>query len=511
MSIFNNSRNLLLISLIYLLSNFLIFFVYSIFWDDWYVIGNPEGWAQQCIGTGDVLQGEFITFLEKLTDKPILFFRTCIFFVGYINVLIFFQILNKLKFDEVSILIISSLFAAFPLGYGHMTIICFPYQIGLLFQLMSILTYLIYLNKRIFLFGIINCVFQFLAVFFLHSTIVFWFGILLVFALIKGFPDGKFNKISFRLFLKEMTCSLMFFLPCVVFWVIRSIYWMPTGVFAESSYQSFTLQNLLLAPMVLLQSIFVTQEFIFSQPYYLSFSRMLIMLWLLGALILYRLMFSSIIKNDSKGNANFFNFLICIILFVSGIMAYILIGYVQNYNTCNDRHGILLPVSICPLIFYISLYLAKRIKTVILVNSIIISMFVTFSIYEYSTAIERSFKDDAIIRFFQNTDLKEGNIQIVDSDNNGMSRFWTWSGVYRKATGRQDRCFAVNTEDIYANDFYLRECVNQKDADNTPPKQTIVIREKDKINARTILLYYYLKSCEEYNSLVSDAFEFVVL
>lgn len=286
---------------------------------------------------------------------------------------------------------------------------------------------------------------------------------------------------------------------------------MPTGVFAESSYQSFTLQNLLLAPMVLLQSIFVTQEFIFSQPYYLSFSRMLIMLWLLGALILYRLMSSSTIKNDSKGNAIFFNFLICIILFVSGIMAYILIGYVQNYNTCNDRHGILLPVSICPLIFYISLYLAKRIKTVILVNSIIISMFVTFSIYEYSTAIERSFKDDAIIRFFQNTDLKEGNIQIVDSDNNGMSRFWTWSGVYRKATGRQDRCFAVNTEDIYANDFYLRECVNQKDADNTPPKQTIVIREKDKINARTILLYYYLKSCEEYNSLVRDAFEFVVL
>ena len=136
----NKRHSLILLSILYLISNILLLFVHGIFWDDWTLYHDAKAIEQQFFqGNGAIIFGYIHLYLQGLTFNTILLYRILILLIGWGCVLSFYKILKtSFKIDISASFYIAALYATFPLGYAHMTMICLPYQIGLLLQLIAI-------------------------------------------------------------------------------------------------------------------------------------------------------------------------------------------------------------------------------------------------------------------------------------------------------------------------------------------------------------------------------------
>ena len=131
--------------LAYLVANVLILFVRGVFWDDWAFYEHPEGIKQTLIGIGAPWRIGFHLSLLNLSHflgiDMVIPYRILIFVIGLLNVLLFRSILKYWSLNKEIIWYSTLLFAVWPLGYAHLEMCCFAYQVGLLLQLISILLF----------------------------------------------------------------------------------------------------------------------------------------------------------------------------------------------------------------------------------------------------------------------------------------------------------------------------------------------------------------------------------
>ena len=482
----------------YILSNVLILLVHGIFWDDITLYKqSQEGIMHQFYGNGGIYIG-WLHLVMQSFKYPILLYHVLIFVIGLINVYVFYKILNNISYLKNLYFAIALLYSVFPWGYTHMTMICFPYQLGYMFQLFAIYLYIInFVNFKwhlVFLYFV--C--QFIACSFLISNIVLCGSIILLSVLTMQIKEFSWSA----LFLKDLIIKLLlksvYFLPCLIFWVIRLTFFMPTGAYAQQGYNSFSLSYFLQYPKNLLISICNSCNAlssalcdIFSNIYFV------VIFVCLGV------SFYFIINNRRCSKVFFIKKSLVFILigacflYVAGITAYLLVGQVQEHNSMLDRHGILLSLSI-PIIIVTLIYLlvqSEKKRNVIL--SVFISLFICESINKYLNAISESQKNDTIIQFFQTNDLPAGNCRVIDyTDTFLCGRFYTWSGLYFYATQKQDKCFVVNDNMMFADSSYLNTAYYQKDAHAEEPKIIIQVT-KNNYNSENLILkniiYYYLK------------------
>ena len=262
----SNKRDYLILTTLYLMSNFLLLLVYGVFWDDWTIFHNPIGIEQEFFhGNGGVVVGYIHLFLQQTFDNPVLVYRSLILLMGWGDVLLLYHFLPLIGLSYTETRWISLLYAASPLGYAHMTMICLPYQIGLFcFLLAAVLFMKASSNKNILLY-FISMVFVFLSSMFLPSTIVLWFGFLCFISAKSSWSQASFSKTYFLVWSKKMIRNCLFFIPCIIFWIIRNTMWMPQGAYAIEGYNSFSISSIIMAPFNLLLSLLRTIEFTFSQ------------------------------------------------------------------------------------------------------------------------------------------------------------------------------------------------------------------------------------------------------
>ena len=80
-----------------------------------------------------------------------------------------------------------------------------------------------------------------------------------------------------------------------------------------------------------------------------------------------------------------------------------------------------------------------------LVFSGIAAVFMVGAISQYCLAIEESQKNDAVSQYFASHELNPGTVWVIDKhDPMEATRFYTYSGLYYRATGKQNHCFIVN-------------------------------------------------------------------
>ena len=128
----------------------------------------------------------------------------------------------------------------FALGYAHVEMCCFAYQVGLLLQLISILLFHLYNSKKSLYIILLFACSQFLASMFLTSSIVLWLGYLFVYTYREVvLPDSLKNIFGF-LFNKNRLLNFLWFIPCIVLFAIKSVLWQPQGLYAAESYNSVT-------------------------------------------------------------------------------------------------------------------------------------------------------------------------------------------------------------------------------------------------------------------------------
>lgn len=508
----NKKHPFILLSILYLISNILLLFVHGIFWDDWTLYHDTKAIEQQFFhGNGAIFLGYTHIFLQELACNTILLYRILILLIGWGCVLSFYKILKtSFKIDDSASFYIAALYATFPLGYAHMTMICLPYQIGLLLQLIAIQLFITSKNKfnigKYALFFLI----QFSASLFLVSNVVFWGGLLLFFAIQATWKKFVLSFKYISIVLKKMMAWFIYYIPCVVFWIIRTIYFMPTGSYQADGYNSFSLYKLVSIPGNFLKSLINIIIYITQQIFDIVNTNLLILVWLIICVIITCLLKSKK-QGDNLRKTTHIHFITLFMLYTFAIAAYLAVGLTPIYNCPSDRHAILIILIICSLIYYsIELIISNKFKRYVLILAL--SSMSTYSFSQYWEAIYQSQRNDAIKFFFEETILPEGNI-IVNEDNSNIktgSCFYSWSAIYYHATGKQNRCFATsNNTEFYDTTDYLTQPYHQKDAKSGKPTIEIsIMNEKEARNNISILknfLYYYFQQTK-YKDAIKNKF-----
>lgn len=502
----------IVLSTLYIISNILIFFVHGIFWDDWTLYHDAKAIEQQFFyGNGAIILGHLHIFLQQLSCDTILLYHSLIFFIGWLCVLLFYKtLISCFNLDNISSLFIGSLYAAFPLGYAHMTMICLPYQIGLLLQLVSIQSFVLNRTKFNLLLYILFFILQFGASLFLVSNVVFWGGLLFYFVLQKTWAKRNLSILYGIDVFKQLMKWLIYYVPCIIFWIIRSLYFLPTGVYKEVGYNSFSLKAFVALPVNLVKSIINCSVFVTSQVSVLANSPLFLIICFMLLVVIYIMLnkYTNVFANIKVTNSHFAAILF---LYIFAIGAYLMVGLIPVFDSMNDRHGILIILAICPLVYFLlNVLLVNKAKFLSLV--FVISIMSTYSISQYWEAIYQSQRNDAILFFFRDIKLPEGNIFVYEDDNNNKIGhcFYSWSGMYYNATNRQDRCIVMsNNRIIYDSKAFLKEAYHQKDA--YVGKPTIFIEFPNKNETRKIFsvlkrFFYFYFNPSKYKDIVVNEF-----
>lgn len=428
---------------VYAIANALILLVHGVFWDDLTILNaSKEAILEQYIGNGMPWTGYLHCFMQQL-PHTVLLYHALLFGIGLANVYLFKAILKHMPLSASTQWYATLLFAAYPLGVAHMAMICFSYNLGFMLELIAIL--LLQRNQpkfnvlRYALFFVV----QFLASMFLPSTIVLIFGAILLAAYLNTREHAEKSWAYAKEWVVKALKMVVYFVPCLVFWVIKQLYAQPIGNYAAGEYNSFSLRKTLGYPKSLLDSVLNTVDYWIDNASAVCGSIVTAIVFAVLTYAIYR-----VIKNRKEDNQEE-RFVPILIggawMFVCGITAYNLIGDVPMYGTMEDRHAILLqavaPILLCALVGTA----VKREQMRKLVFSGIAAVFMVGAISQYCLAIEESQKNDAVSQYFASHELNPGTVWVIDKhDPMEATRFYTYSGLYYRATGKQNHCFIVN-------------------------------------------------------------------
>ena len=496
--------------LAYLVANVLILFVRGVFWDDWAFYENPEGIRQILTGVGAPWRIGFHLYMLNLSHflgiDMVLPYRILIFIIGLLNVLLFSAILKYWNLKKEIIFYSTLLYAVWPLGYAHIEMCCFVYQVGLLLQLTSILLFHIYNeNKRLYIIPLFACS-QFLATMFLNSSIVLWLGYLFVYTYRDiNIPDSFKNTISY-IFNKTRLYNFLWFIPCIVLFAIKSIFWHPQEIYATEAYNAITVNSLLMLPLNILFSFTNTIKALFTQFTGILSSKLLLLVALL-VLSAFWLLFRKGPFDGQKKKITSKTLIIFVLLFLSAIGAYVAIGKIPEFDTMDDRHGIFIPFVLVTFVALLINNVIKGQKWRRMIFVLCVSVSMTYSFSQYIKFIYYSHQNDVIVSMFKNTPMPPGNVIVAETEFNTLSNFYTWAGLYKMGTGHQDKCFMmVNVGKFFDQEEYLVEMHNQKDATPGEPSIGIFINDESKQYAKTLLreCYYRINSTKYRESLQAE-------
>jgi len=188
-------------------------------------------------------------------------------------------------------------------------------------------------------------------------------------------------------------------------------------------------------------------------------------------------------KISSKMNIAF------VLLFLSSIGAYVAIGKIPKFDTMNDRHGIFIPFILVTFIVININHIVKMGEWRKIILILFVSIAMTYSFSQYAECIRHSHRNDAIVLMFKNTPLPVGNVIVAEAESSIPSVFYSWSGLYHKATGLQDKFFmTITVGERYEQENFISEMYNQKDVIPGKPKIGIFISDESKSFSKTMLL-----------------------
>ena len=438
----NKNQNWVLFG-VYAIANMLIFLVHGVFWDDLTILNaSKEAILEQYVGNGMPWTGYMHCFMQQL-PHTVLIYHALLFAIGLANVYLFKAILNNLPILKSTQWYATLLFAAYPLGFTHMAMICFSYNFGFMLELIAILLLLRNQPKFNVLRYALFFVVQFLASMFLPSTIVLIFGVILLVAYLNTREHAAWSMAYAKQYVLKALKMVGYFVPCLLFWVVKQLYFQPIGGYAAVDYNSFSLRKTLAYPTSLLDSVLNTFGYWIDNVSVVFGSIQAIIMFAILTYVLYR-----VIKNNEEDNREerFVPILIgSAFIFVCGITAYNLVGDVPTYYTMEDRHAILLQVAAPLLLCALVGISTKSDKIRKLAFGGIVSVFMIGAISQYYIAIQESQKNDAVSLYFASHELNPGMVWVIDKhDPMTSTRFYTYAGLYYRATGKQDHCFIVN-------------------------------------------------------------------
>lgn len=443
--------HLKIIFLIYLISNIpLLLNINGLYWDDWAYFYNSfetlHNATKQSVGLAAFSQSIPFYFISSL-DNGILIFRIITFFTIFLNGYFVYKILNTVSFfKKEDSKIIMLIFVISPLYSAKISIIDFQYTLYsfifyfAFFLLSKFINSLTIFNRLIILS-------LFFISFFTNSILVFYMIVLIYIFFIK-----YQNKNSFFINIKNISKNNFdFILLPVLFFIIKSIWFKPNGLFGLIDYNAISI-NKMINPKYYID--YFSSSFFEPLLNSLSITSYLLVVFVFVPLILFFKKYDFNNRLDFRDELIIFIF--GIIAFILATMPYIAVGKITDSSIgFLTRYEVLIPLSFSLLIYYgIRLFFNNSFHKYIIIFLII--SFSLFNIKEqlwfnkdwyYQLSIKENLKELEIVK--NNTTFIVKDNLLKDKLHHGRNlSFFEMGGMTRNIFGNDNRFFVLDVKHI---------------------------------------------------------------
>ncbi len=388
--------------LLYFLANFLMLINPGVYWDDWLLHNmNDRGILNQFYGNGVIPVGYMHIFLKNLWASPILYrFLTVLLELITLNAL--FRIINHTSINkEKSIFFALTVlvYAVFPFYDAKITMIVLPYTLCFTLFVLGSLFLIKYRKEKRLFFRILSLLFFFIS-FFTNSLLFFY--LLPVFFILfydywKILIERKFKRTGELIPLvgKRIFKYFDFFIIPFLFWIMRSLYFMPSMQYATISYNELSINSLLAIPYRIVKGAYVFA--ISLLPLLIDAIQNPEFLILILAISSGFIYWFSRNRLDFKISKNLL-FWGLFVLFI-GSFPYLLVNKFPSYIAYSTRHQLLQGFGFS-LVFTGLVFLLPNINVRRIVIAISLSIFISFNIFIQFSYFKGFIKQQVLQDFF---------------------------------------------------------------------------------------------------------------
>lgn len=439
---------------IYTIANLFLLLNYNgIYWDDWALYNNEYdvllNMHIQAAGKQGYISTPIRYIFANTGDIGFFLSKVLIFLFLFCTGYFLFKVLKRFEFfSPIDRFFIVLFFIIAPLNSAKIALINFQGNLRVFvffFAFYLVIQYLFEKENRILLRGFILLLF--FLTFGTNSLLVFYAIVPLYIFYVTYSHKDSFNKNVF-IFIKT---KIDFILLPIVFYIMKSIYIMPSGLY--QGYNKIQIENILNLDMYY-------QTFILSfiEPIQLSIqniSSLIIVAFVL--LLLLSNVFSR--QNNDMNKKDIYLLTLGFIVFFLGAFAYLAVGKIPNLNDWESRFQVLLPLGFSFILYYGVQIISNLLnfKTVIkyFVYLILIISFIIFHVKDQIKYNIDWFYQQSIIENFKTTEqIVQHSTFVVENElydklaKSRTLRFYELNGMSKEAFGKDDKLFVANEQQI---------------------------------------------------------------
>jgi len=436
---------------IYITANITVLLNYNgIYWDDWVLYGHSletiNNMFMQAVGHAayptSVLHYTLLHLGNGIIGYRIL--TVALLFLSGVFVYKILQTLNS--FSNEDRFFITLFFLLAPLYNAKIALINFPYTFYSAFFFFAFYLLSKYINtlgalKRGFI------LFLFFTSFLVNSLLVFY-AIVLLYMFYKLYDTQSTSLKNSIVFIQT---KIDFILLPIVFYIIKSIYFVPSAAYV--GYNSISFGNILNLDLY-----FQAFELSFIEPIMLSVQH-ITSFYILTFMIL--LLFSNFFsrQNNEMKTKHIYLFVLGFMLFFLGVFPYQAVGKMPNLNDWESRFQLLLPLG-----FAFILYYGVKITSNLLnfkqiikhfVYIVLLASFILFNVKEqYVYNIDWMYQQSIIQNLKESKFIQKHNTFILNIElegklaKNRSLRFYELNGMSKQALSRDSKLFVKDKSEM---------------------------------------------------------------
>jgi hypothetical protein len=551
-----NSKDLVLISVIYTLAHGLILFNTGLYWDDWtYYFVDRNILIDTYSQYGMTYVGYIYAFLLSFPHS-ITLFRAIVFLAFLLAALLLYSVLKSIKeIDRTSRFILVVLFAVFPVYSARLILVCLFGAIVYFIFFLSLWLTSKYLAKKNPLLRVLA-----LAGFFASFTVnslLFFYVLVILYIVYKENCLSRFPPEIHRVLAVLLRYIDFVALP-LFFWGVRSLFFTPHGGFEH--YNDITLGTLAMIPFYLVYSFYSSFVQVLARPTILLLSTpplyilstiilaiicLIALCVIIEAMPLSRSRFSQIVqiglkyqKAISRHLTQWYRpaetqtertalklFIAGLLFFGVGVFPYLAVSKMPELSDWNSRHQLLVPLGASFMLFYgfkiASDRIIKSSFVKVFLISVIIALFVMCNVVNYLDYQRDWYKEVSLIDNFKKSEEIKNHTTFLFDDktsslnaNNRVYRFTEYSTMLQYGSGEQSR-FGSDVSSFNSSRTVVQEYYNSgslaylglKDYKPTEPDYTVIVGygSYPMTYVDTIKLMYYEKfNTDKFSSTVDN-------
>jgi hypothetical protein len=454
----SDTKTIVMLFVIYMIANitFLINFN-GIYWDDWVIIGNDYKTIERLFTEAHGYAGYFNIELHNLLLKlnnSVFYYRLLIFIMWFgMGIIVYKTLQKKPFFTKEASFIISLFFLTAPLNSAKVALVNFPANVKLFifFYAFYLLNYYLTTEKKNLVLKTFILLMFFIS-FAQNSFLIFYALVLLYIFYITYSQEYTFLKNVYAF----VTSKIDFILLPVVFYIIKSIYFVPSGLY--SGYNKIKW-----AEILNINNYYETFQLSFIDPIVTSLSLIhpvSIVLFIL--LLLFSTFFTR--QNNEMEKKDVYVLLIGFLAFFLGSFAYIAVGKIPNLYNWASRLQILLPLGFSLMLYYSIQILSNLLnfKDIIkkFIYFILVLSFVSFHLNEQIKYNIDWMYQQSIIENFRTSETIKDNSTFIVKNELGDKLVDTRKLGFYQLNGMAELAFGNDTRLFVATEKELKKCEN---------------------------------------------------